>query len=152
MIAPAQIPGTDLWVEANQSAASVLKVVEFDDGSYGVIDFKTSSTRAEHIPLYSRQLHAYAYALEHPAPGHLALGPITRLGLLIFEPGRFVHLAGETAHLSGPLTWVELPRDDAAFLDFLGQVVAVLAQPTPPEPAPDCPWCEYRAASRRHGL
>jgi hypothetical protein len=28
MINPAQIPGTDLWVEANQSAASVQRVVE----------------------------------------------------------------------------------------------------------------------------
>jgi len=27
MIGPAQIPGTDLWVEANQSAASVQRLV-----------------------------------------------------------------------------------------------------------------------------
>ena len=27
MIAPAQIPGTELWVEANQSAKSVVQVV-----------------------------------------------------------------------------------------------------------------------------
>jgi hypothetical protein len=28
MINPAQIPGTDLWVETNQSAVSVRRVVE----------------------------------------------------------------------------------------------------------------------------
>ena len=44
-------------------------VVSFDDGTYGVIDFKTSNPNGESADLYSRQLHAYAYALEHPAPG-----------------------------------------------------------------------------------
>ena len=33
-------------------------VVEFDDGSYGVIDFKTTQTKREHVSLYGRQLHA----------------------------------------------------------------------------------------------
>jgi hypothetical protein len=127
-------------------------VVAFDDGTYGVIDFKTSSRRGEHIPLYRRQLHAYAYALENPAPGSLGLGPISRLGLLIFEPSSYEHLPDQTAHLGGAVTWVPMERDDGTFLAFLGQVVSVLAQPAPPAPSPDCPWCQYRAASRRTGL
>ena len=61
-------------------------VVAFDDGSYGVVDFKTSAPNPKQIPFYSRQLHAYAYALEHAAPGKLTLAPITRLGLLVVEP------------------------------------------------------------------
>ena len=55
-------------------------VLEFEDGSYAVIDFKTTSTQSGHLPLYTRQLHAYAYALERAAPGNLALSPITRPG------------------------------------------------------------------------
>jgi hypothetical protein len=56
-------------------------VVRLDDGGYAVVDFKTSKRRrTDHVPLYARQLHAYAYALEHPAPGALALGPVTRPG------------------------------------------------------------------------
>lgn len=43
-------------------------VVSFDDGTYGVIDFKTSNPSKDSALLYSRQLHAYAYALEHSAP------------------------------------------------------------------------------------
>ena len=113
-------------------------VAEFDDGTYGVIDFKTSGARGDQLALYGRQLHAYAYALEHPAPGQLALAPISRLGLLVFEPGSFVHLPGETANLVGKLTWIDMPRDDAAFLNFLRQVVSLLSQPAPPEPASDC--------------
>lgn len=61
-------------------------VVSFDDGSYGVIDFKISNPSSESAAIYSRQLHAYAYALEHPAPGKLALSPVKKLGLLYFYP------------------------------------------------------------------
>ena len=38
--------------------------------------------------MYSRQLHAYAYTLEHPAPDKLALSPVTELGLLYFYPDK----------------------------------------------------------------
>ncbi len=40
-------------------------VIRFEDGSYGVVDFKTAQAKDEHIVLYSRQLHAYAWALEN---------------------------------------------------------------------------------------
>src|SRR5439155_7747883 len=73
--------------------------IKFDDGSYGLDDFKTSSRNSEHVPLYSRQLHAYTYAVENAAPGCLSLKPISRLGLLVFEPGMFVHR--ETTGRSG---------------------------------------------------
>ena len=43
-------------------------LVRFDDNSFAVIDFKTSSRRAAHIQLYGRQLHAYALALEQAVP------------------------------------------------------------------------------------
>jgi len=127
-------------------------VVELDGGGYAVIDFKTSSVRGAGIPLYSRQLHAYAYALEHPAPGAMGLAPVSHLGLLVFEPERFAHLPGAAAHLDGKLSWIELRRDDDAFLAFLRRVVAVLAQPEPPDPAPDCGWCRYRRESRENNL
>ena len=53
-------------------------VVRFDDGGFGVVDFKTSARNSEHIPLYARQLHAYACALEQAAPGRPALSPVRR--------------------------------------------------------------------------
>jgi hypothetical protein len=127
-------------------------LIELEDNTWGVIDFKTSKAHGPRIPLYSRQLHAYAYALENPARGPLAFGPVTTLGLLVFEPASFVHNTDETADLKGRLTWVEMRRDDAAFIDFLGQVIAVLSQPEPPDPAPGCPWCAYRQDSREFGM
>jgi hypothetical protein len=65
-------------------------VLSFNDGSYGVIDFKTSNPSKESANMYGRQLHAYAYALEHPAVNALALSPVTKLGLLYFYPDKIL--------------------------------------------------------------
>jgi len=127
-------------------------VINFDDGTYGVIDFKTSERKSEHIPLYSRQLHAYTYALEHPAPGKLALSPVSKLGLIVFEPDDFYSESDSSAYLKGDLTWIEIKRDDISFMKFLGEVVSVLEQPNPPGGSPSCGWCQYRDISRRTGV
>lgn len=126
-------------------------VVKFDDGTYGVIDFKTSQRKSGHVSLYSRQLHAYAHALENPAPGKLGLGPVSRLGLLIFEPSRYVQ-GKVNVGLAGKLSWIEIPRNDALFLDFLSEVLGVLEMDSPPPANPDCDWCKYRGNSRSTGL
>ena len=42
----------------------------------------------------------------------------------------------------GKVKWIELPRDDAAFQAFLGEILALLEGPMPP-PAPECDWCQY---------
>jgi len=127
-------------------------MIEMEHDRWGLIDFKTTKARAEHLPLYSRQLHAYAYAWENPAREPRAVGPVSRLGLLIFEPIKFVHNSDETADLKGSLTWVEIRRDDEAFFEFMRQVISVLAQPVPPEPDPDCMWCLYRQSSREYNV
>ena len=61
-------------------------VARFEDGSYGIIDFKTSTARDTNVPFYSRQLHAYAFALEQAAPGKLKLAPVSTMGLLCIDP------------------------------------------------------------------
>ena len=127
-------------------------LIELDDGAWGVIDFKTSRVSGPHIPIYSRQLHAYAYALENPASGRPGLGPITKLGLLVYEPSTFEHTTDQAATLAGEVRYIDIPRNDTAFFDSLREVIAVLSQPAPPEPAPDCPWCAYRRDSRESGL
>jgi hypothetical protein len=127
-------------------------VVRLDDGSWAVVDFKTSEGCLEDVPRYARQLHAYAWALEHPAPGALALDPVTRLGLLVFEPEKFTREAGGLGALTGGLSWIEIPRDDGMLFGFLAEVLSVLERPEPPGGAPLCEWCVYRDASRRTGL
>lgn len=126
-------------------------VLQFDDGSYAIIDFKTSQARAEHIPFYGRQLHAYAYALEHPGPGKLGLAPVTRLGLFSVEPvGMDRTPAGQIAYL-GDVTWMEIPKDEGSFLGFIDQVLYLLEQPEPPQASEKCSYCNYRQAARESG-
>ena len=118
-------------------------VVSFDDGSYGVIDFKTSDPTKDSARMYSRQLHAYAYALEHPATRALSLSPVTKLGLLYFYPESVNQLSIERLAYEAEVTWVEVEKDEQGFLKFIDGVLNVLELPEPPECSPGCQWCSY---------
>jgi hypothetical protein len=123
-------------------------VVSFDDGSHGVIDFKTSTPSNRSAAIYSRQLHAYAYALEHPAPGRLALSPITKLGLLYFYPESVSQQNLKRLAYEADITWIEIEKDEAGFLKFIDEVMDVLELPEPPGHSPDCQWCNYLSKSQ----
>jgi hypothetical protein len=123
-------------------------VVEFADGSYAVIDFKTTSPKPEHVAFYSRQLHAYAYALEHPAPGKLGLSPVTRLGLFSMDLDGLERHTPDRLALLGPVHWQECLLDRVGFMTFIDQVLCLLEQPEPPPPAEKCGFCKYRENSR----
>jgi CRISPR/Cas system-associated exonuclease Cas4 (RecB family) len=127
-------------------------VVRFEDDTYGVVDFKTSEAKEEHIQFYGRQLQAYAYALEHTAPGKLHLSPVSRLGLLYFEPNAMLENSPAELDLRGATKWVEIQPDESAFLDFIQEVLALLSQPEPPQANPKCTFCAYRDASRNTGF
>lgn len=126
-------------------------VVEFDDGSYGVVDFKTSESKPEHVAFYSRQLHAYAYALQNPAANAFSLSPVTRLGLLCVEPVAMDHAPDGRLAYMGSVTWLECPLDMDGFLAFIENVLALLERPEPPDPSPKCSYCLYRLEARQHG-
>lgn len=119
-------------------------VIEFEDGSYGIVDYKTSDAKEEHAAFYSRQLSAYAYSLENPAPKALGLAPVSRLGLFVITPDRYERTPSGEMIFTNRTTWMDVPRDDQAFLSLLGEVLAVLDEPRPPEPSPDCELCNYR--------
>ena len=118
-------------------------VVSFDDGSYGVIDFKTSKPSKDSARMYSRQLHAYAYALEHPAPRKSALSPITKLGLLYFYPDNINQNSIDRLNYGAEIVWVEVEKDEQAFLSFIDKVLDVLELPEAPEHSLNCQWCNY---------
>ncbi|MFN2119052.1 MAG: PD-(D/E)XK nuclease family protein [Anaerolineales bacterium] len=119
-------------------------VMAFDNGTYGIIDYKTSEATDEQTSFYSRQLSAYAYALEHPAPRALSLSPIARMGLFVVTPDRFEATARNEKVFVNKTVWTDVPRDDEAFMSLLGEVVALLDAPGPPESDPDCETCNYR--------
>ena len=119
-------------------------VTEFDDGTFAVLDFKTGSPSEEKTKMYARQLHAYAISLENPADGFLKLSPVSRLGLLYFNPDKCQQLGTERQVLEGPLQWVEVQRNDSDFMNFLEEVVSLLDGPLPDPKPESCDWCAYR--------
>jgi hypothetical protein len=140
--APLSVPGHETQV---MLAGRIDTALSFDDGSFGIIDFKTSEPKPEHVLFYSRQLHSYALAGEHPAEGALGLSAVSQLGLLCVEPIAMVQLEGDVAY-KGTTHFLEIDRDDDAFMAFLSQVLYVLEKPEPPDPAPQCSFCTYLAA------
>jgi len=118
-------------------------VVSFEDGTYGVIDYKTSNPSRESARMYSRQLHAYAYTLEHPGPRALALSPVTKLGLLYFYPSSVNQQSIERLNYEAEITWVEVEKDEEGFLKFIDEVLDVLELPEAPQHSPTCQWCGY---------
>lgn len=118
-------------------------VVSFEDGTYGVIDFKTGNPDRESANLYRRQLHAYAYALEHPAPDALNLSPITKMGLLYFYPSRVSQQSIERLFYEAEISWIEIEKDEQGFLSFIDEVLDLLESPEAPQASPDCQWCNY---------
>ena len=143
--APLHLPG---HVDGCVLAGRFDSVLEFADGGYAVVDFKTTTPKPGQVAFYSRQLHAYAWALEHPAAGKLGLSPVTRLGLFSLDLDELERHTPDRLRLLGPVQWQECPRDEAGFLAFLGQVLSLLEQPEPPAPAEKCGFCKYRQASR----
>jgi hypothetical protein len=79
---PVRLPG---HASACHFAGRLDSMLQFADGTYGVVDFKTTSPKPSHVEFYGRQLHAYAYALENPAPGKQQLQPVVRLGLFAMD-------------------------------------------------------------------
>jgi hypothetical protein len=126
--------------------------IDFDDGSHGVVDFKTSEPKPSQIPFYSRQLHAYAYALEHPAPDKLFLSPISRMGLLVEAPHATMISTTEEINFHFTSTWLEIPISEASFLRFLDQILSLLELPEPPPAGAECTYCQYRRHAREHGM
>ncbi len=162
-IPPGTIEYSEKWVESaplivpgHESRVAIKgkfdTALHFDDGTYGIVDFKTSERNETHIPLYSRQLHGYALAVENPAPGQLELKPVSRLGLLVFSPARYTQGKTGMVGFAGWVNWIEVPRDDGQFMALLGKVVEVLEQPDPPEASDDCRWCQYRKLGQTRGF
>lgn len=118
-------------------------VINFQDGTYGVIDFKTAEPHQRSIDLYSYQLHAYAYALEHAASGSLNLYPVSKIGLLYISPSRIDQQDMGNVFYGSDVTWVEIEKDESTFMNFINKVMDVLDSPIIPDHSPNCQWCTY---------
>jgi PD-(D/E)XK nuclease superfamily len=116
-------------------------LIDRDDGPLGIVDFKTAVPKLDHVATYARQLHAYAWALEHSASGPPAR--VSSLGLLCFLPDSY-EAQGTRAGALGDIRWIPVQCGDQDFLQFLVEVVSVLEAVDPPPARSDCRWCPVR--------
>lgn len=144
------LPGTSYRVQFGGDTDTLFK---FSRAGYGVCDFKTSTPSDDAAALYGRQLHAYAIALERPAGDAMPLAPVSRMGLICFPPEGMIELpaakppraskaAKQYAYRTSAV-WVEVERDDEAFLHFIADAVKLITRRTMPRSAPNCGWCRW---------
>lgn len=126
-------------------------LIHFSNGGYGIADFKTSELDSKYLEIYSRQLHCYSWGFENPASNvknpRAAISPITRMGLMVYVP----EILFTDTLFSFPRRWIEIPRNDAWFEDFMGQILSILESPTPPTGNEHCDWCMIRDKSSDSG-
>ncbi len=118
-------------------------VLGFDDKTYGVVDFKTSTVKESNVKRYSRQLHSYSLCLENAESGKPSLKPISRLGLFVVEPEELLKDDKDQYLFKNKVKWQEIPRDDEGFFEFLREVVALLSSDKIPQPGGNCSHCNY---------
>jgi hypothetical protein len=139
---PIAIPNSSARV---QFAGALDALAHFDDGSLGIIDFKTTSPREEHVSLYTRQLHAYALALELPDSPAGTSPRVTSMGLLCFEPVGLTRRSASQYDLETRAEFIDTVRSDGDFMAFLSEAVGLLRADRPPEPQEGCPHCKVQA-------
>tara|TARA_B100001248_G_C27358938_1_gene445352 strand:- start:101 stop:907 length:807 start_codon:yes stop_codon:yes gene_type:complete len=122
-------------------------VVKFDNGSYGIIDFKTSKIKPENVEKYSRQLHAYSLALEKPEVGKPFLKPVRTLGLLVVEPNS---MSDDTngCLFKNSMSWQPITKDYYKFKSFINDMMSLLSLHEAPDASEKCQWCKFS----KHGV
>ena len=121
--------------------------LKLDDGSYAVIDFKTTAMSSDKARDYSTQLHAYKYALENNREGKPHLSPITKLGIIVFEPDideKMIKTSESSQGIIHKTQWFEIPIDEDNFVSYVKKVVKLLSSQDIPHSAESCQFCEYR--------
>ena len=121
--------------------------LKLDDGSYAVIDFKTTAMSSDKAKDYSTQLHAYKYALENNREGKPHLSPITKLGIIVFEPDideKMIKTSESSQGIIHKTQWFEIPIDEDNFVSYVKKVVKLLSSQDTPHSAESCQFCEYR--------
>lgn len=91
-------------------------LLKHTDGSYSVIDYKTTHISKKLDEIYYLQLMAYAFSLENPFLNEPKT--ISNLGLIVFQPEKFTSKLGK-GNLNGSLHYVEIPFDKEKFKKWL---------------------------------
>jgi hypothetical protein len=116
-------------------------IAEFDDGTIGVIDFKSSIPNSYLGDRYRPQLSAYHWALTRPAKSEPQ--EVSKLGLLIVCPEAMADTNQGLAQLVST-TWIEVDYNETWFTNLLKEICGIATDPASAESHSDCEWCVLR--------
>lgn len=116
-------------------------LISLEDGTQALVDFKITSADAEQVKKYGSQLHAYKYALEHPAGGKKPV-KISQMGLITISPESIENINGKFVFTAEP-TWHPIEEDMESFFKLIKEISDVLKGDLP-VPSEDCSYCKYR--------
>ncbi len=135
--APHTIGGVDFTIRGSMDA-----LLRFDDGSVGVVDFKSTTASPQLGDAYRPQLAAYQWALSRPASGDPE--EVSMAGLLVFAPESMVDTEQGRAYLVST-TWIPVEIEDGWFENFLGRIAPLIQEPEEATSKASCEWCSLRA-------
>ena len=137
---PTSYLGLEIILSGEMDAA-----IEYENGSEGIIDFKTSSPESAMKPPYWRQLATYRYIREHPDKKQSPKRN-SSMALLSVCPIEMVR-STEGLALIMQDSYLPIEVDRSAYAEFIKEAVGVLAMPLDRvRGKEDCPFCAMQRA------
>ena len=123
-------------------------VIEFEDKTYGIIDFKTTKISEKKADFYKFQLEAYATIFENPGEINSIktplLSPITKLAILQFDPLKIENKNGMNCNFIFDMGYVELEnRIYEKLIDRVTLALDILQMNEPPTINENCNDCAF---------
>ena len=147
------ITGADQWVKSKPITnpkypdfeivirGKIDGTIKNPDGTYSVIDFKTTEINENHLEKYIQQLSCYSYCLQNPnSSKDFSLPVSNKVGLFVFEPSNFSIDNNSNANLSGQIKYFEYEYDRNKFEDFIRNQIIPLLASDEPKPKDDEPY------------
>mgnify|MGYP003342660853 FL=1 len=117
-------------------------LMEFPDGTYGIVDCKFQAKDSDKTNFYSAQLEAYAFALEHPAKD--SPKTISHIGLLVWSPVKIRGNSSGNFGMELKCSWYPIQRNPDALAKRLAEFIKEVTGDIPPAKS-NCEQCNYVA-------
>jgi hypothetical protein len=134
---PIQVNGVDSHLAIRGKYDLLL---EFPDGTYGIVDCKMQARASDKSGFYSPQLEAYAYALENPAKGEAK--KISSLGIYSWSLDKAWGNVNAGFGYRVNFAWYPVERNPIALQTRLEEFITVVNGDIPPS-KPSCDQCKY---------
>tara|TARA_B100000989_G_scaffold289949_1_gene262494 strand:- start:136 stop:933 length:798 start_codon:yes stop_codon:yes gene_type:complete len=122
-------------------------VIKFDQGGYGIIDFKTTKISDNKSENYKHQLEAYAQIFTKPGSTKSKktplLNPITHMGILQFDPSDIQSHNDTSCNMKMNISYSPLKRDEKDFFENITKIIDILNNPSIPNFTEDCDYCKF---------